>query len=544
MNGTWLTGAMIAASLTGAACATDATADRDYHSQAFEEALDSMAEQPVERDSLSPLRRGVVEVGDLPDNWKEREPVDLFLTLASCFDLAVGNNRTVLLENLSVQLAETSVDSAEAYTDLLFTADLNLDRSESPITNRFPGDTRDQEETTTTTGGVGLSQSFFTGTTVQVTHDFRRITTNSPFNAFEWSSGLGVSVSQDLLDGFGINVNRADLDIARIQLEATKSDARHSLHEVRFSVAQAYWNLVLALEDLKVLRAQLDIADKGLETERRKLAAGTRIKLDVERAEATKTRIDADIIRAEALVGARSDALLVQILPEMLYAYKELNGYRINLMPKDALADEVAAERVPNVNQQVRLALQDRQDLRAFIERQESAIVRVRQRDQQLLPTLRGTLSAGIDGAGDDYGRSWDNLAEADNRTYGAGLSLEVPIFNTSDRAAARRAELELQRSEQLVRQAETQVISEVLNAIRDLETSNQAVLTADKLRDLALAEYESEKTRRENGTATSFEVDEALSKLTEARRDFVREKINQRIASLELARATGALGG
>lgn len=525
------------------ACAGDPTADRQYHSQAFEDALSRMEERADNAGALTPLRRAVASVDDLPSDWEEREPVDLFLQLDACYDLALQNNRQVLLENLAVQLSETSISSAEAYTDLLFTADLDLTRQEAPISNRFPGDTRDQEETTTTTGGVGLSQSFFTGTQVDVSHGFRRITTNSPFNAFEWSSDLAVTVSQDLLDGFGIDVNRADLDIARKDYRATLLDADQTLLEVRFDVAQAYWNLVLAMEDLKVLESQLDIATKGLETERRKYDAGTRIKLDVERAEATKTRIEAQIIRAEALVGRRSDELLVLVLPDLLYSYKQLEGYRINIIPKDSLADGVQLETVPQVNREVLVALDQRKDLQALIKRQESAMIRVRQRDQQLFPSLSAQLSAGLDGAGDDYGEAWENLAEAENRVYGAGLSFSMPVFNTADRAAAERANLQLKQSEQLVRQAETQIISEVLNAIRELQSSNQAVITAQKLVELAEAEHQSEVTRRNNGTATSFEVDEALSKLTEARRDLVSEKVAQRIARLQLQRATGALG-
>jgi outer membrane protein len=479
---------------------------------------------------------------DGSDDWSKREPVVLRLALSGCLELAATRNRELLLESINQKLGEADVIAAGASTDLLLTSSLAVDRSERAIQSRFVGDSRTREKQTTTNGDIALKAPFVTGTTITVDHSLSRVTTNSPFNTFEWNSSLGLNVRQNLLDGFGVDINRTELDMARRELEARTLEGGAKTNEVAFAICEAYWNLVLAREDLGVLERQRDAARLALERSVRRAREGLDRGLEELRAKSTLSERERDIIGARLEVDRKSDALLRAMHPDLLYGYGLVRGFRLMVEPRDALAPEIAAVPVPNAFDEIRAAFGARKDLRAAIARLESQGLRVRQTANRLLPKLEAELGATARGSADSYGKTLDGIKDVDSRTYRVGLSFEIPLENSSDRANEQKARLQLEQQTVRLRDLEATILSDVVDSIRTIESGNRDVAAAKEASALANEEFEATKYRLEIGLGTSFEVKQAEADKTAKERDLIRARVRLELSRLRLLKARGTL--
>ncbi|NUQ34160.1 MAG: TolC family protein [Planctomycetaceae bacterium] len=491
-------------------------------------------------DSLKSQEDGTGFERPIQEEWKE--PVVLSVGLSGCLELAQENNFDLLLEELDSELAQARAIQAGASTDTRIEAGLSVEREETLIDSRFANDDRDENKTTRQNADVSLIQPFETGTTVTLRHSLRRITTNNPFNTFEWASGISLAVEQRLLDGFGFASGSADRLIAEGEMQASHFDLRARRQTVNFSVANAYWDLVLAWEDLRVLQRQRGVDQARVDRETRREAEGLATRLDVLRAESTLATREREIIKAEYETYKRSDALLKAISPDSLHGYQRIRGYRLEIRPREAFTEEAPEWTPIDVVGEVRRALVQRDELKAAIKRLENTGLRVKQREQDVLPDLNLQLSGELGGNGDDYGRALDSILDNDNSTLFAGLTFIIPLQNSADRAAQRIAEVEQERAVLNAREVEIDIIIEVVDAIRQIESGVKGVSAAKKARDLSQREYEAEVNRQDNGLGTSFEVDQAESDFVAAERDLIAARVVHELAKLALARATATM--
>lgn len=503
--------------------------------------------QTRESDFPRALNQALSEAGQgsvkepLPDNWEAREPVMLILGLDDCFDLASEHNRALLREQLDTALARSNVLSAQAYTDPIFTLGANLNKDIDEVQSRFVGDSRTTSEETTYSANAGIELPFFTGTNVRVRHGLRRITTNSPFNSFEWSSNLNVTITQSLLDGYGTVGTRTDLDVAELEASATGGDSAQTRNLTLYSIANAYWGLVLAREDLRVLQSQLETARAALDRVKRQEAVGIERGINVLRAESTLKARERDIITAELEVARASDELLRVLNPDLLYGYLLKRSFRIAVEPKDQLSDEDLAATIYDTRDELRRAFNQRQDLVAARLRLEASGIRVANAEQGLLPQLDLEVSGELRGNGDTYDDTLSKISEADSRGVGVGLNFSMPIGNRSDRAAEERARMQREQAILNYKDAETTVITDVVGAIREIESRRRGLTAASEALTLAAAELDAVRKRSEVGLSTSFEIKQTEDDFFAAQRDVTRARVELQLAKLRLQRATGS---
>lgn len=473
---------------------------------------------------------------------KDAEPVVLRLSLAACFDLMKAHNRELVLEGIKRELARANTVRAGGFTDVVLGAQLSYERAQRPLDSRLTGDTRTESIETTLAGDIDASVPFYTGTTLTFAHSFRKVTTNSPFSTFEWDSELSATLRQNLLDGFGVATNRADLDIANKELLATEGEITQATAGVRYGVAEAYWNLVLAREELAVLERQQESARIAVETAVRREREGLDSGLDVLRARSTLATRSRDIISQQLEVSRASDRLVRAVHPDLLSGYALIAGYKLVVETRDSLSGEIPDVTVPKAHDEVITGLANRRDLLGAIRRLEAAGIRVRQRENAQLPSLDVELSARLTGLGDDYGRTLDGISGMDGRTLRGAFIFEMPIGDSVARANESSAKAEMERSIIQLRDLETTVMLDVVDAIREIEASIQSVRVAVEARDLARQEYQATVFRRSIDRGTSFEIKEAEAELTARERDLLKARVDLELARLRLARATGVV--
>ena len=115
-------------------------------------------------------------------------------------------------------------------------------------------------------------------------HRHRRAppTAASPTSIRRSTAACGVNFTQPLIQNRGAYVNRLPIMIARSRLRKTEYDLRDTRACSWCSNAEnAYWDLVLARENLRVQEKALDLADQALKRAQRELELGAMSPLDI-----------------------------------------------------------------------------------------------------------------------------------------------------------------------------------------------------------------------------------------------------------------------
>lgn len=504
----------------------------------FTNALQDMNTQKGSKTPLSPFQLNTETL-----DYSSSEPVILKFGLAECLELAHAHNRQVLLEKLNIELKEANLLQSQAADDIYVSGGINAERRELELQNRFIGDAREKEEQTLQNVDFILRRSFSTGTSLSLEQRLQRLASNNPFQTFQWNSSIGLQLEQNLLEGFGRSNQYFEQAIAEKELKAQHFKERHALSQISFLIAQSYWQLVFAQEDFRLLQKQKEIAKLSFDRAKRRFKQGLSDQLDVLRSESILISYQENVLQAEKELSDRSDQLLRLLYPEILYGYSLVPGFQLRIEAQNSF-EKPASQRNPlKLHDQLLFALDNRADLKAAIKQFESSGIRVHQRKNALLPELNLQLNTFVYGNSTELNDVFASLEEVKSKSYGAGLSFEIPLGNSADRAGHQQAQAQWEQALLALREVETTIIIEVVEALRELERSQTSIDSLMKLKTLRKQEFEAESERWNRGISSSFEVEQALTNFTNAERNFFQGKARYEIARLNLLRSTGGSG-
>jgi outer membrane protein TolC len=264
-------------------------------------------------------------------------------------------------------------------------------------------------------------------------------------------------------------------------------------------VQEAYWALVKAIEDLKVARKSLERAMDLLEKNKLQLEAGMLTPIDVLEAEAGVASRDEAVISAEHDIKDKED-ILKQV---------------INLSDGSILSDASIAPvdkpvfdaKRANMSESIKLALQNRPDLLETLKEVENAEISVKQRRNELLPQMDINGTFRYDGLGRDLGESNDLVTDWRFESKSIGLTFEVPIGLRSARSNYKKAKLEAMQARLEIKKTEQQVVVDVRQAVRHINTDIKRVYSTRKARELAERKLDAEEKKFNVGKTTSLEV-------------------------------------
>lgn len=476
------------------------------------------------------------------DLEKRKEPVVLRLSLSDALDLAAIHNRGILFSQLAVELSRTDTMRSKANLDITVGANIGYQRSEGELTQRFPGDTRSKNITGTTTYGLNARLPFATGTTVDLDAAFQRVDSNSPFSAFEFFPSTKVTVTQRLLNGVGLVPNLTNTWIAEGNERVAELNLAATRNAQAYAVAVAYWDLVEAREDFRVLQRQEELAQEALKLAQNRADAGLGTRLDVLAQQSNLASLKRSLIQAEYLVEQRTDELLRAIHPDLLVGYSLFASYRVVIEPTTGVSLDVMGLD-PSLQSELKGALSKRPEIAAARKGIENAGLAITRDEYGLLPTLDLAGNFGVNGSGVTANDSFESYTDFDNLEYGFSLTFGVPLQNRSARASLDSSVIRKRQAILDAREAETDVIMEVAAAVRGINSAKRGVAAAQEARDFADATHKAEVERNKAGLATAFEVKQALNDLTAAERDLIRARIEAEKARLALLKATGELG-
>lgn len=492
--------------------------------------LDTKAATPPDEVAIQPAD-GVVE-----------------LSLEEAVEFALRRNLGLVVERYTRTQARLGVEQVLGAYDLLLGSTLSASDQTSATVSELNASEFNQQ-----VWNFSLAQNTPLGGQLSVGWENTRQESNNRFATLNpsFDSNLTFSFSQPLLRDFGRPIFERQLLIAQNQSLVSNREFARQVMATLQRVTDAYWNLVEAREQLVVARESLALAQELHERNRIQVEVGTLAPLELVQSEAAIATREEDIIRSQQAVGDSEDTLR-----------------RLLNLPQGALwQTEIRPETDPNVahtaldiETAIRTALDTRPEVRAQQLLVDQARINSEYFRNQTLPSLDLDVSYGYSGVGGNrivrdnatgeviesqpgnYGDALDQITGLDFDGWTARLIFGYPLQNRAARAASASANLELERQQTILDDIQTQVITEVRQAARRVDSAAKQIEAARASVTFQERSLDAERKRYENGMSSSFEITRIQQDVTSAKSREVSAVIAYRTALTQFQQATGQL--
>lgn len=457
------------------------------------------------------------------------------VTLEEAVALALENNLSVKIQKIQPGISDILIKAAQAAWLPSLTGSMYRTQTDSPITSAQQGASTGVQTTSTFNGSVGAQQLLpWAGTQYSVSWDAaRRKLNQSSISAFNPSlnSNLALNITQPLLRNFKTDANRTNYYVAKNNRVVTDIQVHQQIVVTTAQVRQAYWDLVYARQNLRVLQQTLDLARQTLKDNRTRVEVGTMAPIDIVEAQAEVARNEQLVIGAAAQIDQNEDALRALIFNQGTPEF-----WNMNLDTSDQ-PDIPASTADVDIEAAVRNALQKRTDVLQLRKNLESSEVNLRYYKNQTLPALNGVVNYGATAAGGlgqetrdpvtgtvipavsrDFNKVLSSVFGLDFPTWTVGVTVTYPLGTSQQRAQYARWKLEYDSDKLSLQSQELTAATQVRNAGRTLNTNRRQVEAARVSRELFERRLEAAQKKFAVGLATNFEVLQAQRDLADAR--------------------------
>jgi outer membrane protein len=402
---------------------------------------------------------------------------------------------------------------------------------------------------------VGYTQGFGPGTALNVGFNNAYNTTNSFQSAFSpyTTSNLGFTVTQPLMRGFGLAVNRRYIRISKNEQKIASLLMQQQLIATVYGVVRLYTDLVALYEDVKVKEETLASAEKLYSDTKSEVDEGTQAPVELTRANAQVFSIRQDLIDSRGLLEEQ-EAIVKNIITRRTDNDPEVLNARI--IPTDSI-EVPAGDETRSLQDLVTLAYANRPDLAQADVQVDNTQISLQGSRNGLRPEIdlvgtaqNNALAAQLNPLAPPidtplvggYGSALEQLATRKYPTYGVGLNITLPLRNRIAQADVTRDEILLRQSQVLEQQLRKQAQLEVEDAVIAMRRARASYEAAIQTQALQQESLNVEQAKFDVGASTSFFIIQYESYLAQARSTVVVAKSAYLKARAALERATGTI--
>jgi len=347
-----------------------------------------------------------------------------------------------------------------------------------------------------------------------------------------WTSGLALTLTQPLLKNFGTDINKTFIKIAQNNAKVEEHVFLDRALTVIATVEQNFWELVFVNENMKVAQAALKAAEELLATNRAKAKAGVMAIVDVLQAEAAVASRVEQVLIAEKAIQDQEDQFRRLLNPS-----EEELRQDVRLIPMD---QPVKALEPISLEEAIDVAMIRRPEILQAGKNTETAELNTKFAKNQLLPNLSFQGTGGLAGLGKDASDMFSRNFGGDYYNYGAGLILSYPLGNRSAWSQYNKRQLEGRNAKVTLQSIRQQVIVNVREAVRRVQTDFKRIETTRSARIMAEKQLQAEQERLNVGLSTTRFVLDFQRDLATARGNELRAIVDYNKSLSNLARNKG----
>jgi outer membrane protein len=431
----------------------------------------------------------------------------------------------------------------------------SVDRTNSPL-NSIVVSGLPEVTTNSTALQARYSQSFTFGSSISVSFNNMRQSSTQKFLLYNpyFVSQFSINFTQQLLSGFGLDIGRRFLDVAKNESKIMQENVHLQVNTTLAQAQDTYWNLVAARENVRVAGESLAVSRRLYEDNKNKEEIGTASGLDVVTAASEVASMERDLVTAQTALQMR-EVELKNIISKDL---SELLG-PVQIEPIDTLPDPKESD-IPKLSDALTVAMKNRPEIRQAEVNLLTQDIAIKYSRDLLKPTLLFfanfnssglygdriiedtggapiILAGGISGAMRQVLR-W-NYPE-----YAVGFSFSLNIRNRAAQADLYRAKLEKRQTETGLQRTRNSIALEVRKAVIGLVQSRAQVEAARKAVELSGQTLAAEESKLMEGTSVPYEVIRRQRDYRSAQFAEVQARANYAKALVERDRAMGVLNG
>jgi outer membrane protein TolC len=433
-------------------------------------------------------------------------------------------------------------------------ANLFWGHSTFPVSNTFQTIVN-AVQTNSQTYDVSYSQGFTTGTNFSLSFNNSVTNQNILTNVLNpsTSSTLDFTITQNLLQGFGIAVNNRNIRVAKNNMKISDLQFQQQLITTISGVLNIYWDLVAFDENVRVAQQALKAAQQLYEDNKKQVAIGTLAPIEVTRAEAEVATDQQNLLVAETNV-LQQETILKNSLSKNGVASPSISEVRI--VPLEHIAIP-AKESLPPLPEMVDEAMKNRPELqqnKINIDSQKINMVGTRNGLRPTLQAFAELTNNGLTGqpninpitGGPDtyfvggYGNGIAQIFRRNFPSYSAGISLNIPLRNRAAQADYVTDQLSLRQSQLQLQKAENSIRVDVRNAVIGIEQARAGNEAAVKARILQQQTLDAEQKKYALGASTVFQVIQDQRDLATAQGNEVQAEATYVHAKIALEVALG----
>lgn len=467
----------------------------------------------------------------------------LRLTLEDAVRLALANNTQVLTNQTQIDSAKASIVGAHAPFDVLFNSSFSDQRS---ITQQYSQLNASNQLTQFT--AASINEMLETGASYSVSFNTSKYSSNSAFNIFNpaISTGLMFQLTQPLLRGAGLFVNRAPIVIAQRNLNRSRANFEAEVNDTVLQVIMQYWAVIAARQNLVVQRESLDLAQRTYEHDKHSLDLGALAPPDIHRSEAQVAARNLAVIQARYSLTQSEDQFRELIGADIDPATRALD---LDLAETPEPAGTLASA---DLQPSIQKALSYRPEMESIRLRLLNDDTSVRVARNALEPSLgvSGTYSTnglneivsnGVPSAG-SFGDAVNQMFGFGSPSYGFTVTLSLPVKNHAaeaslgDALVSKKSDLYAERSQ---RQA---VTLDVTTAVHQLDESKASIDAAKAALNFAQETLKADQHKYDLGAGDVFFVLNDQTDVAQAEVGLLQAQISYQLAVASLQHATGTL--
>jgi len=475
------------------------------------------------------------------------------LSINDLINLTLQNNLDITVERLAPVTSEYAIFTNYRPFEPTLTLSANVTRNTSPSQTFLTGVASVSQLTDNFT--AGYAQTLKSGTDLTVDFSLVRTSTNNTFSTFNpsWVGSIRYGLSQRLLNGFGTSVNTRSIRLAQNNKTISEAQFETQVLDLVTQAQKSYWDLVFTTEDRNVKQRALELAEKTLSDNQRQVEVGTLARIDLVQAKSQVATSREDVIVADF-----THAQIQDQIKKVLTRQPDPGLVLAKVTPTQTAERPVPEDLLP-VENAIRVALENRPELRQANLQLRNSEIDIQYAKNQLLPTLSVNLDYIQSGVGGPQtirnpfdptspvqtvpggvGDVFNQIGKSKTGGYSVGFNLQVPLSNRSSKAEYSRVATVKKTNEENIKALEQQIALQVRNAITAVEMNKARIDTAEASRELAEEQYMAEQRKFELGASTVRFVLEEQRNLEQARSNEISAIVNYRKSIVDYDRALG----
>ena len=406
------------------------------------------------------------------------------LSLQDCIAKALQDNLNLAIQVYNPEMADMTITQAKEY--FMPSLDFTLGRRRTNTPSYWWLQGEDSVESDYDDYYLAVNQQIPTGGSLSLSFNNYRSETNELFQLINprYGATLQFDFVQPLLRNGWLKMGRKEIIIAENNLEISQTQFESVVQDTVYTVVESYWNLLYAIEDLKVKQQSLQLARDLLAKNQKEVEVGKLAPLEVLNAETVVAQREADILAAEVLIKRREDLLKYHL---NMSDIQEVT--RKSIVPMDR---PEFVKKTISFDEAWQVAKEKRPDLRANRKTIENNEFMMDVAKNKMLPGLDLSISywsPGLSGdrilypednplfgtpIGKEPGGAGDAIGDAlkfQHNNWNVALILTLPLSNLTTKAEYVKSRMELEKSQLELEDREKFAMLDVNDAVREVET-------------------------------------------------------------------------